>query len=194
MVDLNKLLEIIGSGTRLHLLELLGERARSINELARTLGVTQQAVMKHLTILERNGIVQQIKLNSKSKVRSVYAINNSLSLGYIFNNGILCLYIGSGVYNASAPADIEMLKGITYRRNLLHMRTKVIANRLRALVEEGLRMQAEINGAMKKLKLTPIQVIALHCFLSMDSRKNLDEASKAFGLNLRDVIKHVVES
>lgn len=194
MVDFSTLLEIIGSGTRLHLLELLSERARSINELARALGVTQQAIMKHLTILERNGIVQQIKLDSKSKVRSVYAISNSLSLGYIFNNGILCLYIGAGVYNASAPPDIEMLKGVTYRRNLLRMRTKVIANRLRALVEEGLRMQAEINGAMKKLKLTPIQAIALHCFLSMDSRKNLDEASKAFGLNLRDVIKHVVES
>ncbi|MGH9909406.1 MAG: hypothetical protein ACRD32_02070 [Nitrososphaerales archaeon] len=55
-------------------------------------------------------------------------------------------------------------------------------------------MQAEINGAMKKLKLTPIQTIALHCFLSRDSRKNLDEASKVFGLDLRDVIKHVVES
>ena len=68
LLDFVNLLEIIGSGTRLHLLELLNVRARSINELARNLGVTQQAVMIHLSMLERNGIVQKVMINSKSKV------------------------------------------------------------------------------------------------------------------------------
>jgi predicted transcriptional regulator len=174
------------------LLELIAIRARSINELAGILGVTQQAVMKHLAILERNGIVQQVKVNSKSRVRIVYTTSKPLSLGYIFKNGILCLHIGSGEFSTSRSTDIETLKEMTYTRKMLHMRTKVITNRLRTLVEEDLRMQTEIDSMMKKLGLSPIQTIAFRCFLGMDSNKNLEEASEAFGFNLRDTIKHIV--
>jgi len=194
LLDLLKLLEIIGSGTRLHLLELLTARARSINELARILGVTQQAVMKHLDVLERNGIVQQTKLDSKSKVRNVYAISKPLSLGYTFKNGILCLYIGAAEHNVNASPDIETLEEIAYSRRMLQMKRKIITNRLRALVEEDLRAQAEINDIMKKLGLSPIQTIALRCFLTTDSSKRLEEASKVFGFNLRDTIKHIIRS
>lgn len=190
--DFVKLLELIGSGTRLHLLALLSARARSINELAKNLGVTQQAVMKHLTILERNGIVQQIKLNSKYKVRSVYTISKPLSLGYNFKNGVLCLYIGSGEYRAKATGGIEKLEAIAYSRKMLRMRTKVVTNRLRALVEEDLRRQAEIDDITKKLDLTPLQTIALQCLLGMDPDKQFDEASKTFGINLRETIKDIV--
>ena len=96
LLDFVNLLEIIGSGTRLRLLELLNVRARSINELARNLGVTQQAVMKHLAMLERNGIVQQVKINSKSKVRSVYTVSKPLTLGYTFKSLLLS---SSALYN-----------------------------------------------------------------------------------------------
>jgi len=194
LVDFATLVEIIGSSTRLHLLELIAERPRSITELAKTLGVTQQAVMKHLAMLERNDIVQQLKIDSRSKVRSVYAISKSLSLGYVFQNGILCLYIGSGDYSITGSSDIETLREMAYSRNLLRMRTKVVANRLRALIEDDLRMQAEIRDVMKKLRLSPLQVVALHCLLSTDSKKHFEEASKALGLGLRDTIKHIEQS
>lgn len=177
----------------MRLIELLNSRARSINELARILGVTQQAVMKHIAILERNNLVQQIKVNSKSKVRNIYAIGKPFTLGYNFKNGILCLYIGSGEYNVNTPTNIESLKEITYRRKILHMRSRVITNRLRMLIEEDLRMQTKINSAMKKLGLSPIQTIALQCFLGMDSGKSLVNGSKAFGFNLKDTIKHIVQ-
>jgi len=194
LLDFVNLLEIIGSGTRLRLLELLNVRARSINELARNLGVTQQAVMKHLAMLERNGIIQQVKINSKSKVRSVYTISKPLTLGYTFKNGILCLYVASREYGLNTSADIKALEEITYRRKLLHMRKKAITNRLRTLVEKDLSMQVEINDVMKELQLSPIQTIAMRCFLGRDSRKNLEEASKAFGFSLRDTIKHIIQS
>ncbi len=72
------------------------------------------------------------------------------------------------------------------------MRIKVITNRLRRLVEEDLVMQSEINTAMRKLELSPILIVALRCTLGTDSSKHLEEASRVFGFNLRDIIRHIV--
>ena len=195
MVDFDQLLGIIGSGTRLRLLELLCARARSLNELASNLGVTQQAVMKHVTMLERNGLVQQIKVGKKSRVRKVYSLSGPFSMGYVFRDNILCLYIGSNGHSAkSASNGLELLKNIEYERSLLRMRTKVLANRLRSLVEEDLKKQAEIYSVIKNLKLSPMQVIALQSSRTIDSEKQLEEASKALGINLKDAVKHLFES
>ncbi len=195
MVDFEHLLEIIGSGTRLRLLELLCTRARSLNELASNLGVTQQAVMKHLTMLERSGLVQQIKADKKSRVRKVYTLNGSLSIGYVFRDNILCLYIGSNGHSPkSADNVLELLKSIEYERSLLRMRAKVLANRLRSLVGQDLKKQAEIRNIIKNLKLSPMQAIALLCSSSRDSERQLEQASKVFGVNLKDALKQKLES
>jgi predicted transcriptional regulator len=195
LVGFDELLGIIGSGTRLRLLELLCVRARSLNELASSLGVTQQAILKHLHMLEYNGWVQQIKAGKKSRVRKIYALSRSLSIGYVFRDNILCLYLGSnGNSNKSAGSVMEMLKQIEYERRLLRMRTKVIANRLRSLVEEDLEKQAEISNVIKNLKLSSIQEVALRCSNTIDSERQIEQASKALGMNLRDTIKQIRES
>lgn len=195
MVDFEHLLEIIGSGTRLRLLELLCTRARSLNELASNLGVTQQAVMKHLTMLERSGLVQQIQADKKSRVRKVYTLGGSLSIGYVFRDNILCLYIGSNGHSPKSAGNVlELLKSIEYERSLLRMRAKVLANRLRSLVEQDLKKQAEIRNIVKNLKLSPMQAIALLCSSSRDSERQLEQASKVFGVNLKDALKQKLES
>ena len=195
MVDLDELLGIIGSGTRLRLLELLCERARSLNELASNLGVTPQAVLKHIHMLENNGLVRQITVGKKSRVRKIYALNGSLSMGYVFRDNILCLYIGSnGRSTKSAGNIIELLKRIEYERGLLHMRAKVFANRLRSLVEEDLEKQVEVHNAIGSLKLSPIQEVVLRCSSMIDSENQLEQASKALGMNLKDTVRQILES
>lgn len=195
LVDFEELLGIIGSGTRLRLLELLCVRARSLNELASILGVTQQAILKHLRMLEHNGLIEQIKTGRKSRVRKIYALSGSLSLGYVFRDNILCLYFGSnGHGNRSTANVIEMLKQIEYERHLLHMRTKVLANRLRGLVEEDLAKQTEIRNVIKNMKLSSIQEVALRCSNTIDSERQLEQASKALGISLKDTAKQILES
>lgn len=194
MVDFDQLLGIIGSGTRLRLLELLCTRARSLNEMASNLGVTQQAVMKHMAILERNGLVQQIKTGKKSHVRKVYALSGPLSMGYVFRDNILCLYIGSNGRTRSVSKVMESPKKIEYDRSLLRIRLKVLANRLRNILEADLEKQAEIYNTIKNLKLSPIQTIALQCSSAIDSEKQLEQASKALGINLKDIVKHLFKS
>lgn len=162
--------------------------------MASNLGVTQQAVLKHISMLKRNGLVRQIKVsNKKSKVKNAYTLNKPLSIGYTFKNEILCLYIGSGERGAR-PANkdtLEMLRSIAYGRNLLRIRTKVLANRLRTMIEQDLRMQAEADSAIRKLKPSLIQAVALNCVSAIDSEKQLEMASKAFGMNLMDTIRQL---
>jgi predicted transcriptional regulator len=191
------MLGIIGSGTRLRLLELLCDRARSLNELASSLGVTQQAVLKHIIVLERSGLVQQIKTGEKSRVKKVYTLSKPLTTGYLFKDNILCLYIGSNGHNTKSRTVNNIpkfLKTTEYERSLLHMRTKVLARRLRSFVEEDLRKQAEIHDVFKNMQLSPIQAIALHCSTSMDSEKQLEQASKVLGINLKEAVKQLLES
>lgn len=195
MVGFDQLLEVIGSETRLRLIELLCGRARSLSELASNLHVTQQAVMKHLTMLERNGLVQQIKVGKRSRVRKVHALGRPLSVGYVFKNNILCLYIGFNGHGVKSSRNIrELLKSVEYERGLIRMHSKVLANRLRTLVEEDLRKQSEVHNAIKNLKLSPIESIALRCCSAIDSEKLLQEASKAFGMNLNEAVRHIIES
>jgi len=156
------------------------------------LGGTQQVVMKHLAILKSNCYVEEIKVNSKPKVRNLYMVRKPFIVGYTSKNGILCLYIRSGEYKVNTPVNVESLEEITDRRKMLHMRIKVITNRLRRLVEEDLVMQSEINTAMRKLEFSPILIVALRCALGTDSSKHMEEASRVFGFNLRDIIRHIV--
>jgi predicted transcriptional regulator len=194
LVNFEHLLEIVGSGTRLHLLELLGVRARSLKELASSLHVTQQAVMKHLAMLERNGLIQEISAGG-SRVRKVYALSGPLSLGYVFKDNTLCVYMGTDGHDAkSSKGTGELLKQAEYERNMIRMRAKVLANRLRTLVLEDLKKQAEIHSAIKGMKASPIEAVALSCFSALDSERVLEEASKAFGLNLREVAERALES
>lgn len=194
LVDFDELVGIIGSGTRLRLLELLCVRARSLNELASNLGVTQQAILKHLHMLEHNGLIEQIKTGKKSRVRKIYALSGSLSMGYVFRDNILCLYLGFNGHSKSADNVIEMLKQTEYERHLLRMRTKVLANRLRSLVEEDLAKQTEIRNAIKSMKLSSVQEVALRCSNTVDSERQLEQASKALGISLKDTVKQILES
>ena len=195
LVDFDELLGIIGSGTRLRLLELLCVRARSLNELASNLGVTQQAILKHLRMLEQLDLVQEINVGRKSRVRKIYALSRPLSMGYVFRDNILCLFVGSnGKSIKSAGNVMELLKQTEYERSLLHMRAKLLANRLRSLVEEDLEKQAEIRNSIKNLKLSPIQEIALQCSNMINSERQLEQASKVLGMNLKDTAKQMLES
>lgn len=195
LVGFDELLGIIGSGTRLRLLELLCVRARSLNELASNLGVTQQAILKHLHMLEQLDLVQEINVGRKSRVRKIYALSRPLSMGYVFRDNILCLFVGSnGKSIKSAGNVMELLKQTEYERSLLHMRAKLLANRLRSLVEEDLEKQAEIRNSIKNLKLSPIQEIALQCSNMINSERQLEQASKVLGMNLKDTAKQMLES
>lgn len=59
------LLDVLGNENRRRILRLLADEPKYFNQLAKELGVSQQAVLKHLDILEQHGLVASFRAKSE---------------------------------------------------------------------------------------------------------------------------------
>lgn len=69
------ILEVIGSETRWKILESLMKEPKDLKELASELGITVQGTMKHLSILEKSGLV---KVSATKEHRQKYSIRGGV--------------------------------------------------------------------------------------------------------------------
>ncbi|MBM3897901.1 MAG: helix-turn-helix domain-containing protein [Thaumarchaeota archaeon] len=79
---IGKLLDILGNETRRRILEVLADEPKYFIQLSRELGVSQQAVLKHLTLLEDAGLITSFRAKSELAApdRKYYRLNRSLYL------------------------------------------------------------------------------------------------------------------
>lgn len=76
------LLDLLGNVTRRRILEILADEPKYFIQLSRELGVSQQAVLKHLSLLEQFGLVSSFRAKSDLAApdRKYYRLSRSLSL------------------------------------------------------------------------------------------------------------------
>jgi ArsR family transcriptional regulator len=86
--DTDILLEVLGNETRRRILQLLADEPRYFIQLSRDLGVSQQAVLKHLDILERHGFVVSFEGDSEfaAPKRKYFQLNRSCMLAIGITN------------------------------------------------------------------------------------------------------------
>jgi ArsR family transcriptional regulator len=63
--NIDVMLDVLGNETRRRILQLLADEPRYFIQLSKDLGVSQQAVLKHLEILEKNGFVTSFEGESE---------------------------------------------------------------------------------------------------------------------------------
>ena len=82
MVDFEHAMNILENSTRRDILKFLVKEPHYPLQLSEMLDVSQQAVMKHLKILEEAGFVDSEKIPSEKggPPRKVYTVNQSFSL------------------------------------------------------------------------------------------------------------------
>ena len=82
MVDFEHAMSILESSTRRDILKFLVKEPHYPLQLSEMLDVSQQAVMKHLKVLEEAGFVDSDKIPSEKggPPRKVYTVNQSFSL------------------------------------------------------------------------------------------------------------------
>lgn len=81
MMDLDVLLSMIENPTRRKILESLVKMPRYPLQLSKELGISQQAVMKNLSVLEKNGMVVSYRESSSiGPERTVYEPNSEFTL------------------------------------------------------------------------------------------------------------------
>lgn len=77
-----QILDLLGNETRRRIIQLLAQEPRYFIQLCRDLGVGQQAILKHLELLERAGFVSSYRVKSDlaAPARKYYRLSRSLYL------------------------------------------------------------------------------------------------------------------
>ena len=86
MKSMNQVLGIVGNETRRKILELLSEEPHYISQIAKKLDVTQPAILKHLSILEKAGLIENFwRKNPLGAARKYYRICDSVGIEIAIN-------------------------------------------------------------------------------------------------------------
>ena len=86
MEPTGKILQIVGNETRRKILSLLSEEPQYISEIAKKLEVTQPAILKHLSILEKGGLITSFwKDSPMGAARKYYRICDSIGVEIAIN-------------------------------------------------------------------------------------------------------------
>jgi predicted transcriptional regulator len=86
MEPTDKILQIVGNETRRKILSLLSEEPQYISEIAKKLEVTQPAILKHLSILEKGGLITSFwKDSPMGAARKYYQICDSIGVEIAIN-------------------------------------------------------------------------------------------------------------
>lgn len=165
MDEIDRLLTIIENRTRRRILESLMTAPSYPLQLSKELGVSQQAVMKNLTLMERSGLVSSYRESSSmGPERIVYVPNREFTLvidmhGSMFSTKILAYKDSKDIYAGIDDAmeritaiDRELARLEEERRKLETLRNSIVSEALESLPEE---MGNDDKEAIeKKLKST----------------------------------------
>ena len=80
--NFNPILDIVGNNTRRKILSTLSREPMYFNQLAKEIGIGQQAILRHVNALEDIGLIESyaVKSNLGAPNRKYYRLNSSFSL------------------------------------------------------------------------------------------------------------------
>jgi len=86
MKSMDEVLQIVGNETRRRILTLLSEEPHYISQIARKLDVTQPAILKHLSLLRKAGLIESFwRKNPLGAARKYYKICDSVGIEIAIN-------------------------------------------------------------------------------------------------------------
>lgn len=98
--EIGELLDLLGNNTRRRILESLTNEPKYFIQLSKEIGVSQQAVLKHLFLLENFGLIESFKAKSNLAApdRKYFQLNRSV-------------YLSVGITGNSMEIKMENIKG-----------------------------------------------------------------------------------
>jgi len=86
MKSMDKVLQIVGNETRRRILTLLSGEPQYISQIAKKLDVTQPAILKHLSLLQKAGLIESFwRKNPLGAARKYYKISDSVGIEIAIN-------------------------------------------------------------------------------------------------------------
>ena len=157
--DVDVLLEVLGNETRRRILQLLADEPRYFIQLSKDLGVSQQAVLKHLEILERNGFVTSYSGESDfaAPKRKYYQLNRSCMLAIGITKDAV-QFVLHDIPQESARAKASQAEFKNIQRQLLDLERENDSSKILSISDSLLR---EINSKLTEIANTEIALLGL---------------------------------
>jgi predicted transcriptional regulator len=145
MTDIDELLSIIENPTRRRILEYLTREPSYPLQLSKELGISQQAVMKNLALMEQTGmLMSHPEESSMGPTRTVYAPNRQFTLMIdLHDNMFTTRLISTGYTDSRESSSIDADAAIT--------RLKELDSKIDELDRERASLLDERNSVMNSL-------------------------------------------
>jgi len=111
MKSMDEVLQIVGNETRRRMLTLLSEEPHYISQIAKKLDVTQPAILKHLSLLQKAGLIESFWRKSPlGAARKYFKICDSVGIEIAINPKDFA--VTRHPRRMSCPKYLEMKGGI----------------------------------------------------------------------------------
>tara|TARA_B100000575_G_scaffold79483_1_gene62174 strand:+ start:69 stop:806 length:738 start_codon:yes stop_codon:yes gene_type:complete len=175
MVDFEGAMSILENSTRRDILKFLVKEPHYPLQLSEMLEVSQQAVMKHLKILEEGGFVESEKVPSEKggPPKKIYTVNQSFSLRLdlgpdLFKSEYRTMPRGGPVrLSTKLPKELdEMVSQLGTRRSIPFA--------------EGMQVLSELDECLERIDEERDAVIALHQHVMSRVSPNLNDGLDSY--------------
>jgi ArsR family transcriptional regulator len=157
--NVDVLLDVLGNDTRRRILQLLADEPRYFIQLSKDLGVSQQAVLKHLEILERNGFITSYQEESSfpAPKRKYFELNLScmLEIG-ITRDAVQFVFQDIPRIEHEELAEDKEIRGLSKKANSVIEEQDPIE-----LLEQSDELLKEINLTLKQTFETEMRLLRL---------------------------------
>ena len=187
MADLDNALSLLQNKVRRSILERLVREPHYPLQLADQVGVSQQAVMKHLKLLEQAGFVVKMKAASSKggPPRNIYSVQQAISLR---------IDLGPDLFHCeqrSLPTGGPLKLSKTLRGKIAHVAESVSGRKMIG-VGEGMQHLSQITNEIEKLDTERDILIALHQQIKQRISATVDSDFESY--EQRHVIHNMLEA
>lgn len=157
--NIDMVLDVLGNDTRRRILQLLADEPRYFIQLSRDLGVSQQAVLKHLEILERFGFVSSFEGESAyaAPKRKYFQLNRSCMLAVGITNDAV-QFVFHDIPQETGKESLKQQDVKSIQKGVAEMEHEKDNSKIVAMSDALLR---DINQRLKDLANTEISLLRL---------------------------------
>ncbi len=164
--------EIVGSGPRLRTIQSLSQRPRAVRELSELLGLTTQAVLKHLKVLEQAGIVSKVAVRLRvGLIRGLYRLRVPISVRLVSGGAGFAVHLLLSEREQPKAGKLEKrnlaetLGRFEEERYFLERRLKSSAEREERAFRDLARILTEEDALLTVSEIDPVEEALLRASL-----------------------------
>lgn len=184
----DELLEIIGSPTRVRMIETLSERPRCLAELSEILGVTAQAVTKHVGLLLRHKLVKVLSIGEKgrSPVKRVYDLDVKFHVALDLSDEVSSVHVHAlrrsepekGRMKVTCKDVLKALEDLQEEKAAMKRRLKSARDREARLFEELAEYEAMQSELLDRCVPDPLERMVLLASLDFEAEEAVERVRR----------------